>query len=311
MAVDRFTSAGAVYRGDRNVERWHTPATGSGGISTNIDTGARSQIAQLLATPGTTPDIQPNAGISADGRQWQNQAAGSIAVPSPVTAANMLAAGFTDVTQGGGSSGLNSTGPWTGAAAPGDAFGLDPATGARYYVDDTGNWQPQPGGVDLNTTQETIAGPAPAMNVIPTEVSGQTRDVGDYHIIQYDDYTVVYEFPPTEKIRESNSDGGFETISLSAQATISPNPKANWLREYILTATAPVTQETVGSMDYDVVSFPLAAPASDGLRIDVIRDSSQNIYLDGPVAGQTGLIINKDKAKIQLRAEAGQWLFST
>ena len=313
MAVDRFTSAGAIYRGDRNVERWHTPATGGGGTSTNIDTGARSLISQILASPGITPDVEPQDGLSADGKQWQNQTLAAIPVPNPASEANMLAAGFTDVTQGGGASGLNTNGPWTGAASADDKFGLDPATGARYYVDAVGDWQPIQD-IDLNTTRETVAGNAPAANTIPAQVSGQAnRDTGDYHIITFDDYTVAYEFdtPPIEKGRQSNIDGGFESIELAASASLEPSPKVNWLREYVITAVAPITQETVGTVDYNVVSFPLPAPTSDGLRIDIIRESAQSPYLDGPIDGQTGLIINKDKAKVQLRSSGGTWLYST
>jgi len=154
--------------------------------------GSDPDVASLIAKPGVTPPIQPQDGISADNKQWQNQTVAAIAIPNPATEANMLTAGFTDVTAGGGSPELKTVGPWTGAAA-GEKFGLDPATGARYYVDGSNNWQPVPEPSLENTTLQTIVGNAPANNTVPASpFLVPTRDNGDFHIIDYNDYEVAF-----------------------------------------------------------------------------------------------------------------------
>ena len=204
---------------------------------------------------------------------------------------------------------INTVGPWTGLAVPPDAFGLNPATGERFYVDPAGEWQPVPAIVE--STQEVVAGNAPAMGVIPTEVSSLDRDDGDYHTIQYDDYIVVYTFPDAEARRSSTGDGGFEQVIESAPATLEPPLKDGWLREYTLTATAPLVTITVNGVSVSVVENTLPAPTADGQRIDVIRSSTEMQYLNGNVNNDaTGGVINQDNRKIQLVSLGATWLWS-
>ncbi len=170
---------------------------------------------------------------------------------------------------------------------------------------------------DLNGTHQTIATLAPAVGTIPVEVSGQTRDDGDYHTIQFDDYVVVYKFPAVEVRRHSVNDGGFEQILLSAVDILEPSPRAGWLREYTLTATAPLITTPVDGIDAQVVEYDLPAPTIDGQRIDVVRQSSENQYLKGPLFNkatgsvEVGGVLNKDGRRIQLTAKDGYWLPST
>ncbi len=204
---------------------------------------------------------------------------------------------------------INIVGPWTGIATPPEALGINPLTGERYYVDDLGMWQPFPAGYD--GTQEVVAGPAPALGVIPVEVSSQTRDDDDFHTIQYDDYIVVYTFPDAEVRRSSVGDGGFEQITLSAPASLLPSLKAGWLREYTITATAPLATITVDGVSESVVQFTLPAPTVDGQRIDVVRNSPEKIHLDGSINGDaTGGVINQDNRKIHLVADGATWKWS-
>lgn len=219
---------------------------------------------------------------------------------------------FHPAPTGVGDGGLNTEGPWVGPADPDDRFGLDPATGMRYYVDENGDWQPIDE-TDLNTTREVVAGDAPAANTIPASVASQDRDDGDFHIIGFDDYTVTYKFgtPITEIKRQPNMEGGFETITLDAVAPLDRHPNQTWLRDYVITATGPLITVTVDGVDFDVVRFPLEAPTADSQRLNVIRSSAEHIYLDGSINGQTGLVINQNLAQIQLRSFGGFWWHST
>jgi hypothetical protein len=55
-----------------------------------------SPLLQLTADPGET--IAPGVYVNGAGKQWLNDTAANLTVPAVVTSANMIAAGFTDVT---------------------------------------------------------------------------------------------------------------------------------------------------------------------------------------------------------------------
>ena len=167
---------------------------------------------------------------------------------------------------------------------------------------------------DLNGTHETIASLAPAVGTIPAEVSSQTRDDGDYHTIQFDDYVVVYKYPATEVRRHTLGDGGFEQILLSTVDVIEPSPRAGWLREYTLTATVPLTTTDVAGVAGQAVEYSLPAPTTDGQRIDVVRQSVADQYLKGPVYNKAsdtvedGGVLNQDGRRVQLVSKGGFWM---
>ena len=209
--------------------------------------------------------------------------------------------------------GLNITGPWVGPATPPDALGVDPATGDRYYVDDSGVWQ-RVEDDDLNTTREAVTGPAPASGTIPAEVTTQTdREDGDFHIISFDDYAVVYQFgtPITESGRRSLVTGGFESITANTQVPLVPNTKEGWLREYVITATAPITQITVmgETQPRDVVEFTVPAPNGPN-GINIVWNSTEEIFLNGPI-DDDGLVLNVNSdelSEVKLRPSGAVWV---
>lgn len=115
--------------------------------------------------------------------------------------------------------------------------------------------------------------------------------------------------PPVQSGQITEADGATEIVVLGAVAQIEPRLDDGWVRRYIITATAPITQEVVDGTTYNVVEFPvIAAPATNHV-IEIQRPDNQEILLN--IAGQDNILMNfnpERKNSITLTSVGGVWL---
>lgn len=112
--------------------------------------------------------------------------------------------------------------------------------------------------------------------------------------------------PPTEGslladgLTAPSASGGFEQITLATNVAITPNPNPQILKSIELTAATPV----VVFETRNVVEYPINNPTAVGQRIDLQRNTVQDIRLVGSFDNYVDPILNVNYRKVSLIAES-------
>jgi len=127
-------------------------------------------------TPVVGEVLVPGRAVVLNGTTYVNQSAGNITIPPVITHANMLVIGLTEIIDDL----FNSVVDLTGPAPLGAEMGINRITGALFYVDSAGNWQPLAagGGLNINPVQTVdftaTAGASGLVQEWPVDMSAMT-----------------------------------------------------------------------------------------------------------------------------------------